>query len=84
VINVFDIETFEENENIIPYCICGFIEEKKYICYYENEYYDIIFNFFLDISLNSNSNKISLYVHNINFDGPLILDSLSKKNIFFD
>lgn len=84
VINVIDIETFEENENVIPYCICGIIDNKEYLFYYNNSDSDFIFLFFSEIAIQSKIDKISIYVHNINFDGPLILDTLSKKNIFFD
>jgi len=80
MINSYDIETFvDKNKKIIPYCIC-FLFKKKYFSVYYSSNEDIILKSLeLIFSLNLNKNNI-FYVHNLNFDGILILSSLSLSN----
>jgi hypothetical protein len=82
IINTYDIETFPENEVVYPYCVCALIENKEIIVYYE-ENVDIILKSIKIISNNSIKDEITIFIHNINFDGSLILNSLSSNNIFF-
>ena len=35
MINSYDIETFDEKNKIIPYCICFLFKNKYYSIYYE-------------------------------------------------
>ncbi len=79
--NIYDIETINENEKIIPYCICYIIDNIKSYLYYNNGS-DIIIDF-LNIIIKISKNNLDLYSHNINFDGMLIIESLTKKNIRF-
>jgi len=82
MVNAYDIETFvDENNNIIPYCIC-FIHKKKYYHIYYKEKCDIINESLkLILSLKLNKNNV-FYVHNLNFDGILILISLSSNKTY--
>jgi hypothetical protein len=75
--NSYDIETFvDSNNKIIPYCVCFFFKNKFYSVYYE-EKVDIIQKS-LDIIMSLNLKKENIfYIHNLNFDGLLILSSLT-------
>lgn len=75
--NGYDIETFLNNDGMyIPYCICFNIKKRKYSVYYSDEYN--IIKESLDIIYNNIKKKIVFYIHNIQFDGFIILDSISK------
>jgi len=79
-INALDIETFTDDKGkITPFCICYLINKKMYSNYYNNE--NIILNAFKKIFNLCNNEIITIYVHNINFDGYLILEVLSKQNM---
>lgn len=77
--NVLDIETYIKDEKIIPYC-CVFYFKKKY---YFNYGIDCL-SFFIKETFDKNFKKETIFVHNINFDGFLIIECLSKLNIFFE
>lgn len=82
-VNTYDIETFNENNFVIPYCVCSIIENKEVVVYYE-ESFDIIIESFKIISKIVYKNDVVIYIHNINFDGNLIINSLTTNNIYFD
>jgi hypothetical protein len=76
-VNGYDIETFlDENGMYIPYCICFNIKKRNYSVYYDHKY-DIIKES-LDVIYNNVKKKIVFYIHNIQFDGFIILDAISK------
>jgi len=78
--NALDIETYEsEDGKIIPYCLCYLIDGNMYTYYYINDNYNIIYEGIINI-LNNFKNKI-IYVHNINFDGFIIIDNLSNTDV---
>jgi hypothetical protein len=83
-INALDIETYtDENGKIIPFCICSIINNNFINEYYE-ENTDIIIKYLL-ILFNITHKKSIVYIHNIDFDGCIIIESLSKqKEIKFD
>jgi len=79
-INALDIETFtDETGKIIPFCVCYLINKKMYTEYYSKE--DIILNSLKKIFNLSVKELTVIYVHNINFDGYLIIETLSKQKI---
>jgi hypothetical protein len=76
--NVFDIETFIYKKKYIPCLICGYMNNTFFEFRFNTsnlceEFIDYIFN-------NMKKKKIIFYVHNINFDGILIIESLSFNN----
>ena len=82
MVNSYDIETFvDEDKKITPYCICFLFKEQYfYLYYYKNS--DIVSKsldliFYLKLKL-----KNILYIHNLNFDGIIILSSLSLSTIY--
>lgn len=76
-----DIETYLDSfNNIKPYCICLKLEKNFLEFYGQN----VVLNFLEGIVLNSKTNNLTIYTHNINFDGLLILDFIKDKNIIFD
>jgi len=76
-VNGYDVETFlDENGMYIPYCICFNIKKRNYSVYYDYRY-DIIKES-LDVIYNNVKKKIVFYIHNIQFDGFIILDAISK------
>ena len=71
-INSYDLETYEDDQKYIPYCACFTINNTPYWYYDKN----VIINSILKIfSISTNS---ILYVHNLDFDGFLILEEVSK------
>ena len=85
-INVLDIETMVLNDSYIPYCICSIINDIEIYEYLEvDNKKDIVITFFENVIKKfPNDRKISLYAHNLNFDGTFILRSLSENQIKFD
>lgn len=80
--NSLDIETFNSNKGkIIPICVCFLLENIFYYEYY-NENEDLILLSIKKIFLKSDSAEIIIYIHNINFDGYLIIESLTKQKEF--
>lgn len=76
IINALDIETYEKNSFLIPYCISYniynnmktiYIDEAENICEY------VIDDIFNDMK----NDKITIFIHNIEFDGRLFVENLS-------
>jgi hypothetical protein len=82
-INVFDCETYEKNNNVHIYCICYSIKNEIYSIYKENSE-NIVISFLDDVVNKSTDNKTIFYIHNINFDGMLIMDSVFKNSLKFE
>jgi hypothetical protein len=74
--NTFDIETFRIDDKCIPYCVSYIVNNKNYSFYFNNE--DIVLLSIKTI-FDLMSEKIIFYVHNLKFDGSLIVESLSKQ-----
>jgi hypothetical protein len=81
-VNTYDIETFVKNEVVVPYCICFILNDEEHSLYYNDK--DLINESLKIISEKSTSDSVIFYVHNINFDGLLILGSLQKSGVVFD
>jgi hypothetical protein len=82
-VNVFDCETYKNNKNeVIAYCISYSIEEDINSVYKDDDR-DIFIIFLDQIIQKCYKNKITFFIHNINFDGILILDSVFKNNLKF-
>lgn len=72
--NALDIETFTKDDKIIPYCVvCTFNDKETMSTYGLNSLEEM-----LKKILNKNFSKKIIYVHNLNYDGFLILEELSK------
>lgn len=82
-INIFDCETYEKNTNVYVYCICYSIKDEIYSIY-KDKAEDIIITFLNEVTTKSSKKKTVFYVHNINFDGMLIMDSIFKNNLKFE
>lgn len=77
MINAFDIETFLDKEKkYVPYCICFNILENYYYYYYEKE--DDLIIKVIDEIFNLIKNSIDFYIHNLDFDGVILISYLSK------
>jgi len=79
--NAYDIETYIDKKSgyFVPFCCCFIIDNKSYSFYHSHNGKDVItdsINFILD----NFKNKL-IYVHNINFDGFILLDYISKTDI---
>lgn len=82
MVNSYDIETFvDENKKIVPYCICFLFKKKYYSLYYEDNEDMIIKSLNIIFSLNLNTKNV-FYIHNLNFDGIMILSSLSLNDSY--
>ncbi len=81
--NTYDIETFEENGNVVPYCVCGIINNKSFNLYFD-DCENIIIKSIEIICLSSEENEIQVYIHNLNFDGMLIINEITKEKIHFE
>lgn len=77
--NTYDIETFIEKGKVIPYCVCFYFKKKYMYTYGENCILDSIYYIF-----SFNFTKKNIFIHNLNFDGFLIIECLSKTDLNFD
>lgn len=75
--NVIDIETYNDDDYVVPYALCYSLDNVVYNEYKTNSNLNIIKKMIDDV-FNRKKKKIIFFVHNIEFDGRLILDSLSK------
>jgi hypothetical protein len=78
-INTFDIEAFLDNSFFIPYCVSFYYLNKKYSFYYDNS--DIIYKS-IKFIFEKDFEKEIFYIHNLKFDGTLLINSLSNYNFF--
>jgi hypothetical protein len=76
--NAYDIEVYHEKEknNFIPYCLAYSIKEKIYHEYIDKD--KEIIKKSIDSIFNAINKETIFYVHNINFDGMLIINDISK------
>ena len=79
LINSLDIETFLNKDIFIPYCISIFLYNNNKSFYYNKN--NIILDCFIYIFENIEENA-TFYVHNLKFDGTIIIFELSKFPIF--
>ena len=86
IINTLDFETYtDEHDKIIPFCCCLNINNIEKVIYTDflNDEKDYVFKklfYFLSFYIKKED---VIYVHNINFDGYLIIEYLSRnKNKF--
>jgi len=79
--NILDIETYDDNNKMIPYCLCLLLNNEKKIIYKENKEENII-KTFIEFLEKEKIEEI-FYVHNLTFDGILIIENLPKKEINF-
>lgn len=85
--NVFDCETFnDEKKNVVIYCISYSINDEIFSIYKEtNDNNETMLIRFLDsILFKNNENRITFFIHNINFDGMIIMDSVFNLNLKFN
>lgn len=81
-INSYDIETFVgDKKEIVPYCICFLYKNNYYSVYYEENLDIIKKSIDLIFSLKLKKKNI-FYIHNLNFDGILILSSLTENKSY--
>ena len=82
IINSFDIETFLEDEVFQPFCVSFYLFNKKKSFYYKEEN-NVIMESIKDIfhEIRENCTEI-FYIHNLKFDGTLIIHNISKYTIF--
>jgi hypothetical protein len=76
------METFIEDEKIVVYCVCGFVENKKIILYY-GDFDNIVIASIESIFRIMTSDLIEIYIHNLNFDGMLLIDAITREKINF-
>jgi hypothetical protein len=77
--NAFDIETYINEKKIYtPYCVCYNLN-KKYYYYYYNDAENLI-AYAIENIFNLIIKEVALYIHNLDFDGLLIISYLSKTN----
>jgi hypothetical protein len=88
IINTFDIETFfDDTGRAVPYNVCYILNEKERYIYYTESGNKLILDFLNDIFSeikNEPSKSVWFYIHNINFDGVLIIESLSYYKIQYN
>jgi hypothetical protein len=80
-VNVYDIETFQNNGIVTPYCISFILNNKLFTLYYSEK--NIILESLKIIVDSTNEDYIEIFVHNLNFDGIIIINEISKKKIKF-
>ncbi len=75
MVNSYDIETFIHNNKAIPYCVCLYFKNNFKNFYYKNNIILESIEFMFKNTKKQENNVI--YVHNLNFDGFLIIESIS-------
>jgi hypothetical protein len=75
--NVLDIETYENNKEFVPYCICLLLGEENLVIYKKDVNENVV-ETMLDL-FEEKKLKETFYVHNLTFDGILIIENLKKK-----
>lgn len=78
MINVLDTETYTKNGVVVPYCICFILNNKNYSFYSSNQ--DDIFKYFFDVVFSGRKKKLVFFVHNLTFDGSILINWLTKIN----
>lgn len=83
--NSYDIETYlDENGIHVPYCVCYIVNSNRKNFYFEDDNNCVVRKSILSLVECTNLKKKNLiYVHNLDFDGVFIIDSLTKNNIKF-
>lgn len=77
IMNAFDIETFiDKDQKYIPYCVCFNISSKMYSHYYKKDF-DIVVEA-IDKIFDLITDKIDFYIHNLDFDGIILVSYLSN------
>lgn len=82
LINTFDIETAQVKNYFIPMCV-SFIFKNKTYSFWGEDCINKSFEQINDLIIHKNV-IYTFYIHNLNFDGFLILDYITKNNIKFD
>jgi hypothetical protein len=77
------METYEEENEIKVYCICAVVDNQSFHLYYGDSENIIIYSL-ENICKLSNENFIEIYIHNLNFDGMLLINSITFKKISFN
>jgi hypothetical protein len=75
--NILDIETYDDTDVLVPYCICLLLKEEEIIIYKKTVGENLIetmLNLFEEREM-----KETIYVHNLTFDGILIIENIKKK-----
>ena len=81
MLNSYDIETYVNNNKILKaYCVCYIIKSKEYYNYW-NSKTDLIIDS-IEFIFTLISKKDVIYVHNLNFDGRLILESITRTKTY--
>lgn len=81
MINAYDIETYVDNNTKfhIPYCICFILNNKNFSLYYEKNEDIVLKSLFVIFDNISTEETTYIYIHKLDFDGMLLLSSLSKQ-----
>jgi hypothetical protein len=82
MVNSYDIETFIHNNKAIPYCVCLYFKNNFKNFYYKNNIILESIEFMFKNTKKQENNVI--YIHNLNFDGFLIIESIENRALFFD
>jgi hypothetical protein len=83
MINTYDIESYEKDSTVVPYCICFSLNNKIHFFYVEKNKNIVIES--LNCIVNENNEKyIEIFIHNLNFDGMLIINEISKSKIQYN
>lgn len=79
--NAYDIETYVDAKTKfhVPYCICFILNNKNFFLYYEKNEDIVLKSLFVIFDNISKKETIYIYVHKLDFDGMLLISSLSKQ-----
>ena len=81
MLNSYDIETYvDSNKTLKAYCVCYIVKSKEYYNYW-NSKTDLIIDS-IEFIFTLISKKDVIYVHNLNFDGRLILESITRTKTY--
>lgn len=79
--NAYDIETYVDVKTKfhIPYCICFVLKNKNFFLYYKENKDIVLESLFMIFDNISKKETTYIYIHKLDFDGLLLLSSLSNQ-----
>ncbi len=80
-----DFETFSNHGQIVPYCCCFSFNNENHVEYYgDSNLFLRVLHSICDLISKTKHKSITFYAHNLNFDGILIIQTLSYYDIHFN
>src|SRR3982751_6442805 len=80
MISSFDIETYDHNDKLIPYCVSFYSRDISKVFFGINcieEFQNFIFDLCEKKKKNKKQSKLIIFSHNLTFDGSLLIQNIN-------